>query len=93
MIFAVKIPVEVSEDDGRIVEGQSRIVNWAYNHLLEKANQWKEEFKKTGNPELSKIIYTKTGLRDLLPELKKEYPFLKAVHSVPLKNAALSKSS
>ena len=89
MNFAVKLPLFVEPSVALSLDGQSRILNWAYNHLLEIANTKKEEWKKSQDPELGKLIYTKNGLRDLLPSLKEEKPFLQAVHSVPLKNAAL----
>ncbi|OGN58253.1 MAG: hypothetical protein A3D18_04220 [Chlamydiae bacterium RIFCSPHIGHO2_02_FULL_49_29] len=71
------------------LDGQSRICNWLYNHLLEKSLELKREFIHSGNPEASKTIYTKRGLRNVLPTLKVEHPFLKVVHSSPLKNTAL----
>jgi putative transposase len=98
MLFAVKLPLEVQDDQALSIEGQSKILNWAFNHLLETANTKIEELKKTKDPEVAqlllKTIYSEKGLRNLLPALKKEKPFLCAVHSVPLKNAAirLSKS-
>jgi putative transposase len=39
--------------------------------------------------EIAQVLYTKRGLRNLLPAMKTDHPFLKAVHSSPLKNAAL----
>lgn len=73
----------------RSLDGQSKICNWLYNHLLEKAQTLKTHFIQTGNQEAAKIVYTKRGLRNQLPLLKKELPFLKSVHSSPLKNVAL----
>ena len=71
------------------LDGQSRICNWLYNHLLATSLELKREFIHSGNPEASKTIYTKRGLRNVLPKLKEKHPFLKVVHSSPLKNAAL----
>jgi len=71
------------------LDGQSRICNWLYNHLLEKSLELKREFIQSGNPETSKTLYTERGLRNELPKLKEECPFLKVVHSSPLKNTAL----
>ena len=71
------------------LDGQSRICNWLYNHLLQIAADLKQEFIKTQNPEASKNLYTKRGLRNLLPNIKNDHPFLKVVHSSPLKNTAL----
>ena len=89
----LKLSLEVSIENARELDGQSRICNWVYNHLLEKGNQLKQDFKKSGNKDLAKTVYTKRGLRNLLPGLKEENPFLKVVHSSPLKNAALRLSS
>ncbi len=85
----IKLQLEATAEIFRSLDGQSRICNWLYNQLLEKANALRQEFIQTGNTELAKTLYTKRGLRNLLPALKKEYPFLKSVHSSPLKNATL----
>ena len=85
----VKIKIEFSKKDESVLTGQSKILNWVYNHLLETANRLKKEFIKTGDETTSTTLYSKRGLRNLLPELKTEYPFLKTVHSSPLKTAAL----
>ena len=89
----IKLPLVVTPEVDRILEGQSRIQNWMYNHLLDHANKLKKEFLNTRDEKIANIIYTKRGLRNLIPELKKEYPFLMSVHSSPLKNAALRLSS
>jgi len=39
--------------------------------------------------EIGQLLYGKRGLRNLLPGMKTDHPFLKSVHSSPLKNAAL----
>jgi putative transposase len=75
------------------LNGQSRICNWLYNNLLERAELLKQEFIQTSNPQAAKDLYTKRGLRNLLPKIKKESPFLKVVHSSPLKNTALRLSN
>src|SRR5271156_6010689 len=85
----IKLQLEASEEVFRSLDGQSKICNWLYNRLLEKANALRHEFIQTGNAELTKTLYTESGLRNLLPSLKEEHPFLKSVHSSPLKNAAL----
>ena len=38
---------------------------------------------------MGKVLYTERGLRDLVPGLKVQHPFLKTVYSSVLKNAAL----
>jgi putative transposase len=85
----IKLQLEASEEIFRSIDGQSKICNWLYNRLLEMANILRQEFIQTGNTELTKTLYTERGLRNLLPSLKEEFPFLKSVHSSPLKNAAL----
>lgn len=89
MIFAKKIALKLSKEEEMVLDGQSKILNWLYNHLLETANTLKTQYLQTQDPSLPKILYTKRGLRDLLPSLKEEFPFLKSVYSSPLKNAAL----
>lgn len=91
--MVLKLLLEVSDENAHQMDGQSRICNWLYNHLLEKGNALKQEFIKSKNKEAAKTVYTKRGLRDLIPSLKEENPFLKLVHSSPLKNAALRVSS
>ena len=88
----VKIECSATEEAEETLDGQSRICNWLYNQLLDKANQLKQVYKETQDPELAKIIYTERGLRNLIPRHKQEHPFLKVVHSSPLKNAALRTS-
>ena len=87
--LALKLRIEVTTTTARELDGQSRICNWLYNYLIEKSQQLKLEFIQSGNAEASKTLYTKRGLRNLLPQLKEEHPFLKVVHSSPLKNTAL----
>jgi putative transposase len=89
----VALELVFDEDSKSILDGQSRICNWAYNHLLEKANELKKEYKEGLSEKIAQQLYSKRGLRNLLPALKKEHPFLKSVYSSPLKNAALRLSS
>ena len=88
-ISALKLKIKKSAQEIETLDGQSRICNWLYNHLLEKAFELKALFKSTQDREAAKKLYTARGLRNLLPAIKKEYPFLKVVHSSVLKNAAL----
>lgn len=39
--------------------------------------------------EIGQVLYTERGLRNLLPEMKADHPFLRSVHSSLMKNAAL----
>lgn len=87
MKSAIKIQLNVDEQTAAYLDGQSKICNWVYNHLLDHANGLRTEYIASQNPELVKTLYTENGLRDLLPTLKAAAPFLKSVHSSPLKNA------
>ena len=89
MESVIKLKLKLREEDKRILESQSRICNWLYNRLLEQGNELKKQYLATNDLELSKILYTKRGLRNLIPSMKSEYPFLKSVHSSPLKNVGL----
>ena len=89
----IRVLIEGDEEAFRSLDGQSRICNWLYNHLLEKANALKAEFIQTKNSDIAATVYTERGLRNLLPTLKQELPFLKSVHSSPLKNTALRLSA
>lgn len=89
----IRVLVEGEEEAFRCLDGQSRICNWLYNHLLEKASALKSEFIQTKNSDIAKTLYTERGFRNLLPALKQERPFLKSVHSSPLKNTALRLSA
>jgi putative transposase len=89
MILARKIRLEVTPSAAAVLDGQSKIANWLYNHLLEKANHFRVEYRAIQDTAVGLMLYSRRGLRDLIPELKQEYPFLKSVYSSPLKNAAL----
>src|SRR5204863_5511447 len=51
------------------------------------------EYRATQSSETALILYSERGLRDEIPQLKEQFPFLKTVYSSPLKNAALRLSS
>ncbi len=93
MPSALRMGLEVDEHTAAVLDGQSRIVNWLYNRLLEEANELRRRFRETQDPEAAKVLYTKRGLRNRIPALKREHPFLRTVHSSVLKNAALRLSS
>ena len=90
---AIKLLLEADEKTFRALDGQSKICNWLYNHCLETAIALRKEFIETKNSQAAKTVYSERGLRNLLPAFKEKYPFLKAVHSSPLKNTALRLSS
>ena len=92
VLKSIKLPLAHVKDDADTLDGQSRICNWLSNHLLELAETHRAEYIRTQNKESAKIVYSPRGLRNLLPALKERHPFLKVVHSSPLKNTALRSS-
>ena len=89
MESVLKLRLRLDPASKMVLESQSKITNWLYNHLLEEANKLRFSDQKSQSPEIAKILYSKRGLRNLVPSLKNEYPFLRTVYSSPLKNAAL----
>jgi putative transposase len=89
----IKLRLYPDQKAAAVLDGQSRICNWLYNQLLDKANYLKEQFKQTQDNTVSLTLYSTRGLRNQVPVLKKENPFLNVVHSSPLKNAALRLSA
>ena len=87
--LVLKLKLEGTDSAIAELDGQSKICNWLYNHLLQKCHELKSEFIQSGSPDASKTLYTKRGLRNELPQIKQEHPFLRVVHSSPLKNTAL----
>jgi putative transposase len=84
-----KIRLEVDLKTEATLDGQSKIANWLYNHLLEEANQLRSKYISTQDNQVGLLLYSERGLRNQIPELKEKYPFLKTVYSSPLKNGAL----
>lgn len=85
----VKLAMKVDQRISTCLDDQSRKANRLHNTVLEKAYEALDEFKKTGNKEVARKVFGKYGLRNLVPKIKDQHPFLKSVHSSPLKNAAL----
>jgi putative resolvase len=90
--YALKLRINYASQEIEILDGQSRICNWLYNHLLENSFELKKVFKDTHDKPTAKTFYSRRGLRNLLPQIKQENPFLKVVHSSVLKNTALGLS-
>ena len=84
MESVIKLKLNLDEESRQVIEGQSRICNWLYNNLLQQANQLREQYRETQSQDIAKTLYTKRGLRNLIPEMKKEHPFLRTVHSSPM---------
>ena len=64
------------------LDGQSRICNWLYNHLLDACIK---DYKENHN---SKQLLSDRNLRDYGVSLKEQHPFLKTVFSSVLKEPA-----
>ena len=77
-----KIRLVVSKEDSLLLDGQSKLCNWLYNHLFEMV----ESDYKNGN---KLRLLDNYNLRDQVPMVKEKYPFLKKVYASPLKNTAL----
>jgi putative transposase len=86
---ALKLEIDIDSQSAQVLDGQSKICNWLYNHLLAIGSELKKHFIGTKDPSAAKTVYTKRGLRNLIPSIKLKHQFLKVVHSSPLKNAAL----
>src|SRR5947208_16332494 len=89
MRSAVKIALEVTEGQATLLDSQSKIGNWLYNQLLERANGLRQQYRQSQDKQVAKTRYTERGVRDLLPSLKAQYPFIKTVYSSVRKNDAL----
>ena len=90
---AIELEITSDQETLRSLDGQSRICNRLNNELLQRANEIKTAYKQTGDEYFVNMLYTKRGLRNLIPEIKKEYPFFNTVHSSPLKNVGLRLSA
>ncbi len=88
-LAVVKLRLDVDDDSRRVLDDQSRKCNWLYNQLVELANELRTQYRATPTEEIARTLYTKRGLRNQVPKLKESHPFLKTVHSSPLKNTAL----
>jgi putative transposase len=91
--LALKIPLLVNSQITNILDGQSRIANWLYNHLLEKANILRKAYIQNQDSQIALTLYSERGLRNLVPEIKHSFPFVKTLYSSVSKNVALRLSS
>lgn len=82
MILNRKIEILFEKDVQFILDGQSKICNWLYNQLLDRVN---EEYK---HMQKEATLLRGRNLRNMVPQLKREHPFLNSVYSSPLKNVA-----
>ncbi len=82
LLYNKKIQVTFTKEDEWILDGQSRICNWLYNHLLDACIK---DYKENHN---SKQLLSDRNLRDYGVSLKEQHPFLKTVFSSVLKEPA-----
>ncbi len=87
MYKAIKIPLNLDGETKQILDGQSKICNWLYNHLLNDIFIVMKEYETNKN-KAKKSIFNKRNLRDKIPELRNEFPFINSVYSSCLKNTA-----
>ena len=80
MKYNKKVEILFEKEDELILDGQSKICNWLYNKLLDI---FKKDYELYGKA--STITYG-NNIRDMVPALKYDFPFLCSVHSSPTKN-------
>ena len=82
MLFNRKIKINTTKEQELQLDGQSKMCNWLYNQLFDMV----EDDYKNGK---KKKLLNGRNLRNEVPKVKVNSPFLYKVHSSPLKNAAL----
>ncbi|MFJ8257926.1 RNA-guided endonuclease InsQ/TnpB family protein [Peribacillus asahii] len=82
LVFNRKIEMFFKKEDEHSLDGQSKICNWLYNQLVQAA---RDDYEKGSPLELLRG----RNLRDYATNMKESHPFLRTVHSSPLKNTAL----
>lgn len=96
--FARKVLLDVCGDDAGRLDGQSKICNWLQNRLKDQVEarltelflmKWLSIDDEATTKKLLSEVYSEIGLRNLIPALKERHPFLRCVHSSPLKNIGL----
>ena len=96
--FARKIRLDMDADVAGRLDGQSKICNWLWNRLKDQVEarltelflmKWLPIDDEATTKKLLSEVYSEIGLRNLVPVLKDRHPFLRCVHSSPLKNVAL----
>jgi putative transposase len=96
--YARKVRLAVDEATAGYLDGQSKICNWLWNKLKDEVDTRMAALSAAGcsdfrsetqTKRLLNDVYSEIGLRNLVPGLKEKHPFLRCVHSSPLKNIAL----
>ena len=93
VLSVIYLDLDPDKKSVHCLDDQSRKCNSLRNNLLEVANQERQRARETGDKKALKILYSPYGLRDLVPGMKEAHPYLKSVHSSPLKNTALGLTS
>jgi putative transposase len=88
-VFVRRIKLLPDKEEARTLDGQSRKCCWLYNCLKEKADSLRQEYVRHQSNDVARTLYSKRGLRNLVPGIKKTNSFLNLVYSSPLKNTAL----
>jgi len=52
-----RIRLHLSDEQRAALDGQSKICNWLYNHLLETANDLRAEYTRTQSDAIAKKLY------------------------------------
>lgn len=96
--FARKVELVVDFESAGRLDGQSKICNWLWNQLKDQVDSRMAELRlmdwlgiddEAATKKLLSEVYSEIGLRNLVPVMKDKHPFLRCVHSSPLKNVAL----
>ena len=78
----------VNNENELILDGQSKILNWLYNYLIDLTAKQYEIYLQDSTQ--YPLVYQKYGLRNYVVNvMKKEYPFLNTVYSKPIKECAM----
>ena len=90
MIYSQNIEIILSKENQLILDGQSKILNWLYNHLLDLSIKQYDQVK-IGTLDKT-LLNKKYGLRNYMVNEMKEspdYKFINSVYSKPLKESAM----
>ena len=78
----------VNNENELILDGQSKILNWLYNYLIDLTAKQYEIYLQDSTQ--YPLVYQKYGLRNYVVNvMKKEYPFLNTVYSKPIKECVV----
>jgi putative transposase len=90
LIYSQNIEIILSKENQLILDGQSKILNWLYNHLLDLSIKQYDQVK-IGTLDKT-LLNKKYGLRNYMVNEMKEspdYKFINSVYSKPLKESAM----